>query len=104
MNTRIASLAAFLIIGLGAAAMAQDQVKLFKVISPKDDVTIGLSTTELKGLGTGADLGNLAHHLAADGQMTVWQYAVLHGKDGSLEISSSDFSFPSLLSGFPSPA
>ena len=84
--------------------MAQDQVKLFKVISPKDDVTIGLTTTELKGFGTAADLDNLAHHLAADGQMTVWQYAVLHGKDGSLEISSSHFSFPSLLSGFPSPA
>jgi hypothetical protein len=87
MNTGIASLAAVLTIGLGAAAMAQDQVKLFKVIIPKYDVTIGVTTTELKGFGTGADLDNLAHHLTADGQMTVWQYAVRHGKDGSLEMA-----------------
>jgi hypothetical protein len=87
MNTRIAGLAAVLIIGLGAAAMAQDQVKLFKAIGPKDDVTIGLTTTELKGLGTAADLDTLARHLAADGQMTVWQYAVRHGKDGRLEMA-----------------
>jgi hypothetical protein len=87
MNTRIASLAAFLTVGLGAAAMAQDQVKLFKAIGPKDDVTIGLTATELKGFGAAADLDNLAHRLAADGQMTVWQYAVRHGKDGSLEMA-----------------
>ena len=26
--------------------MAQDQVRLFKIVSPKDDVVIGLTTTE----------------------------------------------------------
>ena len=67
--------------------MAKDQVKLFKVISAKDDLTIGLTKTELKGFGTGAYLDNLAHHLAADGQRTVWQYVVRHGKDGSLEMA-----------------
>jgi hypothetical protein len=59
MNLRIASLVALLTLGTGASAMAEDQVKLFKVISPKDDLTIGLTRT-------------------------VRQYAVRHGKDGSL--------------------
>ena len=35
MNLRIASLAALLTLGTGAAAMAQDQVKLFKGNQPQ---------------------------------------------------------------------
>jgi hypothetical protein len=85
MFTRIACLAAFLVAGLGTNAMAEDQIKLFRVISPKDDVTIGVTATELQGLAGGSDVEKLARHLVADGQMTVWQYAVRHAKDGSLE-------------------
>ena len=85
MKIRMAGLALFLTAGFGVGAMAQDQVKLFKVVSPKDDVTIGLTTTELKSFGSASDLDNLARHLAADGQMTVWQYAVRHAQSGNLE-------------------
>jgi hypothetical protein len=74
-----------MIMGSPVAAMAQDQVKLFKIISPKDEVVIGLTSTELHGLGAGPDLDNLARHLATDGQMTVWQYAVHKDQSGTLQ-------------------
>jgi hypothetical protein len=66
-------------------AFADDAVKLFKIVTAKDDVTIGLTAAELHALGSGPDIDNLAKHLAADGQITVWQYAVRHGQNGTLE-------------------
>lgn len=59
-------------------------MKLFKVVTDKDDVVVGLSDEELKALGAGPALDALARHLAFLGQMTVWQYAVQRGGDGSL--------------------
>lgn len=60
-------------------------MRLFKLITPKDEVVIGLTATELRGLGSGPELDNLAKHLATDGQMTVWQYAVRKDQNGSLQ-------------------
>lgn len=57
---------------------------LFKVISVKDDVTIGLSADELSALG-GNDAGAVAKALAAKGTLTVWQYAVRKAANGDLE-------------------
>src|SRR5262249_34665297 len=67
------------------AALAQQQaaVKLFKIVTAKDEVEIGLTDDELKG--PASDLENLAKRLADAGQVTVWQYAVRKGADGSLE-------------------
>jgi hypothetical protein len=59
-------------------------MKLFKIITDKDDIVVGLSEAELKGMGSGPALDHLARHLAQEGQMTVWQYAVQRGSDGSL--------------------
>ena len=70
---------------VAGSALAQDSgMKLFKVITAKDDVTIGLSADELKALGSAPDLDNLAKRLVEAGQMTVWQYAVQRDKDGTL--------------------
>jgi hypothetical protein len=68
-----------------APASAEDQVKLFKIVSPKDDVVIGMTSGELAKLGTGPELDALARHLAQDGQMTVWQYAVRKDSGGNLQ-------------------
>ena len=68
-------------VGFAAAAWADTPVKLFKVISPKDEVEIGLGDDELKG----GEVDALAKRLAEAGQITVWQYAVRKGADGSLE-------------------
>jgi hypothetical protein len=85
MRTRAGIVAALMIAATFAVAVADDQVKLFKVVSQKDEVVIGLTAEELHGLGTGPDLDNLARHLAADGQMTVWQYAVRKDPSGNLQ-------------------
>lgn len=57
---------------------------LFKVVSVKDEVVIGLSMTELDALG-GSDAGTVAKALASKGTLTVWQYAVRKGANGDLE-------------------
>ena len=67
------------------AETQERSVKLFKVVTVKDEVVIGLTAEELKSLGTGPDLDLLAQRLASVGQITVWQYAVRKASDGALQ-------------------
>ena len=89
MNIRQKIVAAAVVavtLGFAAAAAWADTavVKLFKVISPKDEVEIGLTDDELKGPGK-SDVENLAKKLVDAGQITVWQYAVHKNANGDLE-------------------
>lgn len=61
---------------------------LFKVISARDEIIIGLSQAEAEALGRGAVLDNLAQRLADHGQITVWQFSPRHGTDGQLELAA----------------
>ena len=73
-------------IGLAAmAAAAEDAapVKLFKMITSKDEVVIGLTNDELRSFGPKPDVENLADHLISAGQITAWQYAVKKTPDGT---------------------
>ena len=65
-----------LVLGVGAALAQEAPVKLFKVITAKDEVTIGLTDP-------GVTVENLAQRLVSAGQMTVWQYAVQRASDGT---------------------
>ena len=80
--------AAALLIVSASPALAQQKDKamtsLFKIVSVKDEVVIGLSPDELSGLG-GNDAGAVAKALAAKGTLTVWQYAVRKAQNGDLE-------------------
>jgi hypothetical protein len=76
---------ALLMLGPIAAARAQDQVKLFKIITPKDDVVVGVTAEELAKFGSGPDLDRLARQLSESGQMTIWQYAVHKNTNGDLQ-------------------
>ena len=68
-----------------SVAWAQDKpMALFKVITVKDEIVIGLNATELGEIG-GQDAGAVAKALAAKGELTVWQYAVRHAPSGELE-------------------
>jgi hypothetical protein len=70
---------------VASTAWAQDKATtLFKVITVKDEIVIGLNAEELGGLG-GQDAGAVAKALAAKGELTVWQYAVRHAPNGELE-------------------
>jgi hypothetical protein len=69
------------------AAWAQEtKTALFKVITSKDEIIIGLTTDELKALG-GTDASAVAHALAQKGDMAVWQYNVHRGANGELQES-----------------
>ncbi|HML14509.1 MAG TPA: hypothetical protein VK456_14480 [Xanthobacteraceae bacterium] len=66
-------------------AWAQDKTTtLFKIVTVKDEIVIGLNAEELGSLG-GQDAGAVAKALAAKGELTVWQYAVRHAPNGELE-------------------
>src|ERR1700739_4561972 len=67
-------------------AWGQDKAMtaLFKIITVKDEIVIGLNADELDRLG-GRDAGAVARALAAKGEMTVWQYGVRRGPDGALQ-------------------
>ena len=76
---------AILILGGAEAAWAEEtRTDLFKVITVKDEIIIGLSADELKALG-GSDASAVAHALAQKGDLTVWQYNVHRGPNGELQ-------------------
>jgi hypothetical protein len=52
---------------------------LFKIVTVKDDIVIGLNDAELNELG--GDAGGIAKAIAAKGSLSFWQYAVTQ-KDG----------------------
>jgi len=59
-------------------------MNLFKVVTLKDEIIIGLSAEELKALG-GSDAGAVAHALAQKGDLAVWQYNVHRDANGELQ-------------------
>jgi hypothetical protein len=67
-------------------AWSQDKATttLFKIITLKDEIVIGLNADELDRLG-GRDAGAVARALVAKGEMTVWQYGVRRGPNGALQ-------------------
>src|SRR3954447_10574995 len=68
-----------------AAATPAFAETLFKIITVKDDIVIGLNDAELKELG--GDAGDIAKASAAKGSLTLWQYAVQQGKDGERQVA-----------------
>lgn len=59
-------------------------MNLFKIVTVKDEIVIGLSAEELQALG-GNDASAVAHALAQKGDLTVWQYNVHRGTGGELQ-------------------
>jgi hypothetical protein len=69
-------------------AQATTDYHLFKVLSAKDEIIIGLSQAEAEALGRGEVLDNLARRLADHGQITVWQFSPRHSTSGKLELAA----------------
>ncbi len=78
------ALALLIFAGAHAASAQENKIGLFKVITVKDEIVIGLSADELKALG-GSDASAVAHALAQKGDLTVWQYNVHRGPNGELQ-------------------
>ena len=67
-----------------ARPLPPTSVSLFKVITAKDEIVIGLADDELAQLD-GSNAGGIAKMLVAKGSMSVWQYAVHKRRHGDLE-------------------
>lgn len=65
-------------------AFAADKVSLFKVITSKDEIVIGLTDSDLAEV-EGNNAGGVARMLVSKGSMSVWQYAVRKASSGDLE-------------------
>jgi hypothetical protein len=78
------SLAVVVLACAHGASAQEPKTDLFKVVTTKDEIIIGLSADELKALG-GSDASAVAHALAQKGDMAVWQYNVHRGANGELQ-------------------
>lgn len=65
-------------------SQAKDATKLFKIVTVKDEIVVGLAPKDIDALG-GDEVGNIGRALKSSGEVTLWQYAVRKGKDGELE-------------------
>ena len=57
---------------------------LFKIVTVRDEIVVGLNDAELKDVG--GDAGGLAKAIASKGSLTLWQYAVTQ-KDGERKVA-----------------
>jgi len=79
---------AVLAIAITASAAQDAKTSLFKVVTVKDEIVIGLSADELTALG-GSDASAVAHALAQKGDLTAWQYNVHRSPNGELQMTPS---------------
>jgi hypothetical protein len=78
------ALAALIVASTSASQAQENKVSLFKIVTVKDEIVIGLSDDEMKALG-GSDASAVAHALAQKGDMMVWQYNVHRGPNGDMQ-------------------
>ena len=77
-------LAAGAAIFASAPGFAEDPTSLFEVVTVKDQIVIGLSAKDIEAVG-GNDVTHIGQAIKANGELTVWRYAVRKGMDGQLE-------------------
>ena len=80
-----ASLIAAALGASAGAARAEDGVKLFKVITAKDEIVVGFTASALAAMTGASDLEKIGSKLRAAGQIEVWQYAAGKAASGDLE-------------------
>ncbi|MDB5529810.1 MAG: hypothetical protein JWR51_2913 [Devosia sp.] len=78
-----ASLAAMVLTGVTATFAEESDMVLFKVVSSKDEVIIGLTEGQLTAAG-GLNAGVVGKMLVASGELAAWQYVVSRNEAGDL--------------------
>jgi len=61
-------------------------VRLFRVVTMREDVLLGLTPEDLASLGTGPEVERLARRIATEGQVTAWRYVAGRASDGSMRL------------------
>ena len=67
-------LGAALAVAVFVSAAPVSAETMFKIVTVKDEIVVGLNDAELKEFG--GDAGGIAKAIAAKGSLTLWQYAV----------------------------
>lgn len=75
---------ALLTLSIPSAWAQETKMNLFKIVTIKDEIIVGLSHEELQALG-GNDASAVARALSQKGDLTVWQYNVHRGPNGELQ-------------------
>lgn len=65
-------------------AFATNKTALFRVVTPKDDIVIGMTEHDLARF-EGHNADGIAKTLKAEGTLSVWRYAVRRAGAGDLE-------------------
>jgi hypothetical protein len=80
--------AALTLLSQSSFSQTQAQTTLFKVITDKDEIIIGLNSQELQTIG-GAEknAGGVARALADKKALTVWRYTVGRSAGGDLQVA-----------------
>lgn len=69
---------------LSHPALATAKVSLFRVVTTRDEIVIGLTDDQLAEFGA-KNAGGVASHLAKHGTLTAWEYAPRKAEAGALE-------------------
>lgn len=69
---------------LAGSAAAQEATRLFKIVTVKDEIVVGLSPQDVATIG-GNDVTAIGRALKDKGEVTLWKYAVRKAPDGQLE-------------------
>ncbi|MBU8537861.1 hypothetical protein [Falsiroseomonas tokyonensis] len=69
--------------GRATAAAPAGRIRLFQVVTIRDDLLLGLTPAELAALGPGPDVERLARSIAQHGQLSGWLYRSQRGPDGT---------------------
>ena len=78
------SLVAGTLLALAGPTSAAETTPLFKIVTVKDEIVVGLSPQDAAAIG-GSDATAIGKALKGKGEVTLWRYAVRKGPDGALE-------------------
>lgn len=67
---------------------ATAQIRLFRLVTMRADVVLGLTPGELAALGQGPDLDRLARQMAEAGELVAWRYVQARGPDGATRLAA----------------
>lgn len=73
---------------LALNAQVAQEMRLFRLVTIRTDMLIGVSCTELSTLGAGSEAERLARRIAEEGALSAWHYVESRGHDGDARLTA----------------